>query len=49
MGEGGECEGPYYACGWVDVAGYCVDGDDVGCFVVPGTVFSPIGCRYFLP
>ena len=28
----------------VDVAGKGVDGNDMGGFLVPGTVFEPVGC-----
>ena len=28
----------------VDVAGKTVDGYDMGGFLVPGTVFEPVGC-----
>ena len=28
----------------VDVAGKSVDGYDMGGFLVPGTVFEPVGC-----
>ena len=30
------------------MAGEGVDGDDVGGFVVPGTVFLPVGCGDFV-
>ena len=33
----------------VDVARKCVDGYDVGRFLVPGTVFEPVGCGDFIP
>lgn len=35
--------------GWVDVAGEGVNGDNMSCFVVPRTVFPPVGSRYFVP
>ena len=28
----------------IDVAGKSVDGYDMGGFLVPGTVFEPVGC-----
>lgn len=49
LGAGDEAFGAEDAGGGVDAAGEGVDGDDVGGFVVPGTVFAPVGGGDFRP
>lgn len=44
-----EAFGTKNASALVDVAGEGVDGYDVGGFLVPGTVFEPVGCGDFIP
>ena len=39
-----EAFGAQDTCALVDIAGKCIDGYDVGGFLVPGTVFEPVGC-----
>lgn len=49
ISECGYESGTYNASGWVYRAGKGIDGDDMGGFVVPRTVFAPVGCGDFFP
>lgn len=41
--------GTHYARFWVDIVGEHVHRDDMGGFLVPGTIFSPVGRGHLVP